>query len=775
MKHKKTNQRGRAQERSGDRTPRKEQTPRGRDHDRGRDRDDRDRSSGRGRGKGEERTGRLTMNSRGFGFVVTDDRGPDVFVPPQALGTAMHGDRVRAQVFPSPKGFDGRVVEVLERAMHYVGGQLRVLPFGAFIEPDDDRLGMRVQVQGPLKEGARDGQGVIAKVVSFPERPGDPLVVEIAETFEAAQVAEFEIRRILLSHAVREELAEDAIAEARAFGGRVSDAERTGREDFRHLPLVTIDPDDARDHDDAVWAERLRDGYRVIVAIADVSHYVAENTALDHEALSRGCTIYLPSRAIPMLPRELSSDLASLLPNVDRLALAVDLELDRSGTVRSYRFVECVMRSAGRISYGGAARALGLTDAPARQPEAEAHLPLLQTLREVARLLGEKRKARGSFDFDLPEAKVKLDPETREPRDIERSRKDPGIRIAYNLVEELMLLANEVVAADLSERKLTAIFRVHGVPNEEKLLAFAELSRSLGFDIDDEAVQKPGQLAHFLAGVAGTPHAEILGYLLLRSMQQATYQTHNIGHFGLAAEDYVHFTSPIRRYPDLAVHRIVRKIARGEAIKAKKLDEKLSEQAAESSRLERRAMLIEREVVDLYRAMLMRDRIGETFDATITGITEHGIFAAVDSPYVDVLCRTTSLPRDRYEVDNYGTRLSGLVSGRSYGLFDRIRVKIEDVSIVRRRVSAVPVEVEKDEQAGAQRAPEVRPAGFGRLPRKRPMPAASQPRPLLGASGRMGAHKAKAAKSGNNTEERSRKRHDKDERRKKRVRKRSKR
>ncbi len=651
-----------------------------------------DRAGSRG-GNAEVREGRLSMHARGFGFVVTDQPGSDVFIPPSALSTALQGDRVRVRVFPSPKGFDGQILEVLERAMHYVGGQLQVLPIGAFIEPDDDRLKAHVQVVGKLPAGARTGQGVIAKVVGFPEQPGDPIQVEIVETFEAAEFAAFEIKRILLSHGVREEFDEDAVAEARAIPNHVTDEDREGRVDYRDLDLLTIDPDDARDHDDAVWAERLPDGYRVIVAIADVSHYVREGTALDREALARGCTIYLPPRAIPMLPRELSSELASLLPRVDRLALAVDLELDKSGDVRSHRFVECVMRSAARLSYGGVARALGATEEPERQPEAESRLPQLQTLLEVAKLLGAKRKTRGSLDFDLPEAKVQLDPETGVPIAIERSRKDPGVRVAYNMIEELMLLANEVVAADLSERKVAAIYRVHGAPSEEKLLAFAELARSLGFRLDDDVAEHPGKLARFLASVSGTPHAEILGYLMLRAMQQATYTTENIGHFGLAAQDYVHFTSPIRRYPDLAVHRVVRKIARGESIRGKKLEVSLQAQAAESSRLERRAMLIEREVVDLYRAILMRDHVGEEFDASVTGITDHGVFCAIASPCVDVLCRIAALPPDRYEVDRYGTRLFGLNSGTSYSLFDRVRVRIEDVSIARRRISATPISV----------------------------------------------------------------------------------
>jgi ribonuclease R len=458
----------------------------------------------------------------------------------------------------------------------------------------------------------------------------------------------------------------------------------------------------------------------VIVAIADVSHYVRPGTELDRAALARGCTIYLPGRAIPMLPRELSSDLASLLPKVDRLALAVDLIIDKHGHVQEHKFVECVMHSAARLSYGGVARALGLTDEPPEQPDAESRKPQLTTLLEVAKLLGAQRKTRGSLDFDLPEAKVKLNPETGEPVDVQRTRTDPGVRVAYNMIEELMLLANEVVARDLSARKVATIYRVHGAPNEEKVEMFAELATSLGFRLDEDIAAHPSKLSRFLTSVTGTPHAEVLSYLLLRAMQQATYATDNIGHFGLAADDYVHFTSPIRRYPDLAVHRVVRKIARDEPLHGKKLKTELTEQAAESSRLERRAMLIEREVVDLYRAMLMRDRVGEEFDATITSINEHGIFAAIESPSVDVFCHINSLPPDQYKTDQFGTRLFGIAGGKSYALFDRMRVRIEDVSIARRRISAVPVSVtagEQPVQRDGRGAP--RPRHNGKLPPKR--------------------------------------------------------
>ncbi|MEY4579919.1 MAG: hypothetical protein RL701_4622 [Pseudomonadota bacterium] len=686
----------------------------------------RDRGASRGRGQGDERVGRVSVNARGFGFVLTEEEGPDVFIAPSALGNALHGDKVRVRVFPSPKGLDGHIVEVIERSLHYIGGQLQILPHSTFIEPDDERIKTRVLVTGALPAGAKSGQGVIAKVVGFPNAPGEPLLATVLEAFDAAEFAEFEIRRILLAQAVREEFSEEVEAEAQKYGDHVTAAEIAGRVDYRDLELLTIDPDDARDHDDAVFAERTAHGYRVIIAIADVSHYVKPGTALDHEALARGCTIYLPGRAIPMLPRALSSHLASLLPEVDRLALAADVELDKSGNVHAYKFVECVIRSAARLTYGGVARALGTTDLPERQPAAESRLPQLKILQDVAKLLGAQRKSRGSLDFDLPEAKVKLNPETGEPIAVERTRNDPGVRVAYNLVEEMMLLANEVVARDLSKRKLATIYRVHGAPNSEKVEAFAELAGSLGFKVDEDIAEKPGKLAIFLASVAGTPHAEVLSYLMLRAMQQATYSTDNIGHFGLAAEDYVHFTSPIRRYPDLAVHRAVRKIARGEAVSSRKLKSELDEQANESSRLERRAMLIEREVVDMYRAMLMRDRVGDEFEATITGITEHGLFAAIESPCVDVFCHVNSLPADHYQTDQFGTRLYGLAGGRQYALFDRLRVRIDEVSVARRRISATPIDQTEAE------APQQRRLGAGKPRSARPKAQTSGARPQRG-------------------------------------------
>jgi ribonuclease R len=694
--------------------------------------------------RGAALEGVLSVNVRGFGFVVTEGDGPDVFIPPGYFGAALHGDRVRVKAKPSPKGLDGRVTEVVERAIRFIGGQLHIAEQEAWIEPDDERLRMPIRVKGKLPPEARTGQGVIAKVLAYPEKDNDPLEVKIVETFEPEAFVQYEIKRILLREGASEEFPDDVQAEAEKLPNAITARDRRGREDLRSTPLLTIDPADARDHDDAVWAERLaRGGFRVIVAIADVSHYVLEHSALDREAIERGCTIYLPSRAVPMLPAALSSNLASLLPKRDRLTLAVEIELDGNGTVVRHRFIEGVMRSAANLSYEQVAQALGLTvQADNSQPNAaQAHLAELTVLLEVAKVLRERRRARGSLEFELPEAKVRVDDETGHPVDVERSRKDPGVARAYGMIEELMLLANEVVAQDLTERGVPTIYRVHPAPDPERIETFCALAKALGFDIASDVAEHPKKLARFLAGIHGTPHATALGYLLLRSMQQATYDTENVGHFGLAAEHYLHFTSPIRRYPDLAVHRVVRAVARGERVESWGLGQRLKLQAGQSSQRERRAMAIEREVVDLYGAYLMRGQVGETFDATISGLSDHGFYATLDKPFVDVLCRTASLPIDRYELDAHGVRLRGVTRGRSYALGDRVRLRILDVSLAQRKVLAVPAEMPSlPPPSPAERAPSRAPKRREQTERggaeRRHKPSAQRERGRRGKAGR---------------------------------------
>ena len=314
----------------------------------------RNRRAGASRGRTATHTveGKLSMNARGFGFVVTEGEAPDVFVRPDRLGGALHGDRVRAEAVEGPRGLDGRIVEVLEHGLRHIGGQLHIASDGAWIEPDDERLPVSVRVQGALPPGARTGFGVLAEVTGYPEALGQPLLVRVVEMYEPGDFARFELRRILLREAVPEGFPDDVMREAAQLPSAVTRAEKAEREDLRNLPLVTIDPSDARDHDDALWAERREGGgWRVIIAIADVSHYVRQGSAIDQEALARGSTIYLPSHAIPMLPPELSTHLASLVPDRDRLALAVEVILAANGTVRSHRFIEALIRSHARLTY----------------------------------------------------------------------------------------------------------------------------------------------------------------------------------------------------------------------------------------------------------------------------------------------------------------------------------------------------------------------------------------------------------------------------------------
>ncbi|MCB9656401.1 MAG: ribonuclease R [Sandaracinaceae bacterium] len=655
--------------------------------------------------------GYLTVTPRGFGFVAAEDGGPDVFVAPTAMGAALHGDKVEVVTQPSPKGREGQVVGILARRAPRVTGTLRGVGQRPYLEPDDLRLRGPLELVAPPPEGAKDGDVVDAQIVRFPqdahERPG----VMVEGVLGVQGITAVEVAKIKIRENVQEEFPAAVMAEAQAIPNRVSAADKQGREDLRDYDLCTIDPVDARDHDDALFIERLKGGgYHVIVAIADVSHYVRLGTAIDEEAQARCTSIYLPDRVIPMLPHEISSNLASLVPKRDRLCLAVDMTLDAQGRVTSHRYVEGLMRSRAKLTYGGVADALGLTETGGvKQPAARERLPMLEALLELSRVLRKKRLERGALDFDLPEARVKLD-EQGEPLDVVRSRQDPGVREAYRVVEEMMLLANETVATDLSQRNIPAIYRTHGAPAVEKLETFCELATSLGEPLDPEAAQDPKQLTEFLARIEGEPAAPVLRYLLLRAMQQAIYDTNDVGHFGLAAKHYLHFTSPIRRYPDLAVHRVVRALARGEYVDGALLLPMLRKMAARSSQLERRAMTVERDVVALYRCLVMRDKVGEELHATISGLDESGFYASIDSPFVDVFVPCERLTDDYYAVDRLGVRLVGQRGGRVFEMGQAVTVRVASVNLERRRVEAELVGVDEERRRpggrGRSRSPE---------------------------------------------------------------------
>jgi ribonuclease R len=388
-----------------------------------------------------------------------------------------------------------------------------------------------------------------------------------------------------------------------------------------------------------------------------------------------------------MLPRPLSSNLCSLLPGVVRLCLCADVTLDAGGNVEDARLVRGFMKSRAKLTYGGVARALGFTSAPPREPEADALVDGLRVANELARTLRAKRLKRGALDFDLPEAKVVLDPDTGMPLDVQRRDKDAGTKKAYQLIEELMLLANEVVARYLVQKTVPTVFRVHEPPDEKKLTKFAAMAEELGITFEMESTRDPKTLSLLLKSFAEHPSAHVLNMLLLRSMKQATYDIANVGHFGLASKAYLHFTSPIRRYPDLVVHRAAHNLLLGRRIErdgpALTL---LAEAALAASVAERKAMEVEREVVDLYRAVLMKDKIGGRYEGTVTALVGSGLFVALDAPFVDVLVRYEDAGKDRFELDDAGLRAVASRSGETIQLGDRLTIEIIDVAILRRTV-----------------------------------------------------------------------------------------
>lgn len=666
----------------------------------------------RPRGK-DRRDGILTVNPRGFGFVASPTAtGDDVFINPDSLGGAMHGDEVVVEVTKrGARGAEGQIVEIKKRGTTRVSGILRRRGKSAWVELDDPRVRGPVvlskeidQEEGTGNSGI-DGQVVIAEILRFPELPGENPEGRIVAVLGQPGNLAVEVNKVLLLDNISEVHSEQAVAEAEAYGPTVPDAMLAGREDLTHIPLPTIDPDDARDHDDAVWVQRSKGGgYEVWVAIADVSSYVVPQTAIDAEAKVRGCSIYLPDRAIPMLPRALSSNLCSLLPDVVRLCLCVHAELDASGQVKKTRLVRGFMRSAAKLTYGGVARALGFTEEPPVQPKAEEMLEGLKVAYECSRLLRDRRMKRGALDFDLPEPVIKLDA-SGQPIGVTKRAKDEGVKKAYQLIEELMLFANESVARWLLERELPGVFRVHLPPDGKKLERLAAMCEVLGIELDIEETQTPQGLARILKSFADHPNAAVLNNLLLRSMKQAAYDTANLGHFGLASQAYLHFTSPIRRYPDLVVHRVVHAALMKDPAERRKAlalvaqPEALQEAAMASSGAERKAMEVEREILDVYRCFYMVDRIGERFEGTISAFVGGGAFVTLDDPFLDVMVRTEDLGGD-FVIEDDGLMAISKRNGEAIRLGDRIVVDIIDVALLRRQVQARRAHAEGD--AGAQ-------------------------------------------------------------------------
>ncbi len=625
--------------------------------------------------------GTLTVNPRGFAFLAQEGDGEDLYVQRSNMGDALHRDRVRAIVQRGTKGrHEAVVTEVLERGTHTFVATYRTTPRARILHPQDDRLPEHVQLEG--KVTASDGDLVAARFTRFPQGriPG---AAEVIKVFGADGEAAKETDLIVYDLGLPIGFDSGAEREAEAFPAELPAGEVARRVDLRERPLVTIDPESARDFDDAVHAEpRDAGGWILTVAVADVSHYVRPGTVLDREANARGTSVYLPDRVLPMLPHRLSSDLCSLRPNVDRFAMAVEIEVEPNGDLGAVKACEAVIRSHARFTYDRAGDMLGLRGAdpaPDSDSEIEALRPHLEAALHATRALRARRRRRGYLDLAVPEPKVVLGSDG----EIETMRPAPRHE-AHKLVEEAMLAANEGVARSFVDREEPALFRTHDRPSPEKLARFRNQANALGAHADKNKVRPhAGRLTKWLRKLGDHPQQALLNTLLLRSMARAVYEEEPAPHFGLGSSEYLHFTSPIRRYPDLVVHRLVKQQLAGEP---RPDAEALAAIAAHAGRRERLALDAERTVMDLYKALLLQKHEGEEFDGLVVSVTSIGLFVQLDEHLAEGLLSMDALTDDYYE-HNYETdTLVGRRTNNVWALGDRVRVGIEHVEVRRRRV-----------------------------------------------------------------------------------------
>jgi ribonuclease R len=636
---------------------------------------------GRGSHTGEV-TGTLTMTARGFGFLSLDGGGEDLFVSGRNVGPAMHRDRVRARVLEFDGEREATVTAVLEHGTRTFVGTYREARAGAWVNPQDPRLPDNVSVESDGRANARDGDRVAGEFTAWPDDLGGPRcrVLRVFGT-EAEGTRETDVIVYDLGLPVEFTTEASALAAAAKPPGR---RELARRHDLRERALLTCDPESARDFDDAVHAEPLETGgWRLTVAIADVAHYVREETPLDEEARARGTSVYLPDRVLPMLPHELSSDLCSLKPHTERLAMVVEMEIAPSGDVGRYDIYEAVIRSHARFTYERVARMLGLRDgedAPSPDPDTafEDLRPVLEDLLDCTRALRAFRRRRGYLDLDIPEPRILLAPDGSVADVVPAERNE-----AHKLVEEAMLAANEAVARHFVSQDRPAVFRIHDTPPEAGIARLLAAANAFEAPLHLKGKVTPGRLSQWLKGVGAHPQRRILHQLLLRSMAVAAYNEESGLHFGLGSEAYLHFTSPIRRYPDLLVHRLLKAELHGEPLPDA---DTLGALADHCSRRERLAVDAERTVQDLYKALFLSRHIGESFDGLVIGVTSIGLFVQLDTHLVEGMLPAAALRDDQYEFDEEVKEFRGRRNGRRFGLGSHLRVRVNSVDTTRRRV-----------------------------------------------------------------------------------------
>lgn len=638
------------------------------------------------------KTGIFRATSKGFGFVTVEGMEKDIYISESNTGQAFHEDRVELQIIRPAAGTrsaEGKILRVLEHGIHEITGVYEKSRNFGFVVPDNQKFDSDIFISKSKNAGAMTGHRVVVKILDYGDQYKSP-EGEIIEILGHVNDPKADILAIVRSYEIPEAFAPEVMQEAMDSPDSVSEEELDGRMDLRSLQTVTIDGEDARDLDDAITLTYESGIYHLGVHIADVTHYVKEGSALDQSALKRGTSVYLVDRVIPMLPHRLSNGICSLNQGEDRLALSCLMDINEKGEILSHCITESVIRVDRRMTYTKVAAILE-GDRESQEEYVE-FVPMFLCMRELSGILRSRRKKRGSLDFDFPESKIKLDPEGHVVSVSAYERSE-----ATDLIEDFMLAANETVAEDSFWQELPFLYRIHEEPDGEKLLALSQMIASLGYGMKTVGSGKafhPKEIQKLLAKAADTPEEAFISRIALRSMRQARYSTECSGHFGLAAKYYCHFTSPIRRYPDLQIHRIIKENLHG------RLDENrlqhyrdiLDEVAKQTSTLERRADEAERETEKLKKAEYMADRIGKVYEGMVSSITEWGMYVELPNT-IEGLIHVNDMYDDFYRFDRQRMTMTGSVSGKQYEIGSRLSVQVLDVDLRSRSIQFIPYEM----------------------------------------------------------------------------------